>query len=176
MDNSFLRSVIAREPKTLNSLQPNEFRLVFSRIPNVVYFCQSANLPGIGINEFVVPAPFATQIRRPAGGLTYDNFDMNFIVSEDMANWREIYNWITEITPTTSLNYGYDKYRDNFSDATLIIMNNSSKPFYAIKFKDCFPTSIGSITFETQVVDIPPVICNVSFAYTGYSVEDLTLS
>ena len=173
-NNPLLQSVIAREPKTLNNLQPNEFRVVFHRIPNMVYFCQSANLTGISLNEFVLPTPFATPVRRAAGGLTYDNFDINFTVAEDLSNWKEIQEWITRIPPTANFMSGYEKYKDNFSDATLIVMNSMSKPIFAIHFKDCFPTALGSLNFETTVGDINPIICNISFAFTGYSVETLT--
>ena len=175
MDESFLKSVIAIEPKTLNALQVNEFRVVFSRIPNIVYFCQKANLPGLALNETIQPAPFATPIRRPMGGLTYDNFEMEFIVAENMDNWKELHKWVTAIPPTID-GSSYAKYKDNFSDATLIVMNSMSKPFFAVHFRECYPTAISSMDFMTTVNDISPVLCTASFAYTGYYVEDLTTS
>ena len=46
--------------KNTNFLQPNEFSLVFHRIPNVVYFCQSVKIPEISFGNTVQPSMFAT--------------------------------------------------------------------------------------------------------------------
>lgn len=173
MDTSFLRSVIAREPETLNTLQPNEFRVVFHRIPHIVYFCQKANIPGITLNEFQQPAPFATPIRRAAGQITYENFDMDFMVAEDMENWKQLHDWMTSIPPNIDYSNA-KKEKDYYSDATLIVMNSMSKPFFAVHFRNCFPTSIGNIDLQTNLSDVSPVTCTTSFAYTGYYLEKLT--
>jgi len=175
MENPIYNSVLSKEPETLNSLSANKFRVVFHKIPRVIYFCQNVNLPGISINEYIQPSPFATPIRRPMGGLTYDNFDMSFLLSEDMSNWKELHNWLTRIPPTVNFSNRFEQYPDNYSDATLVILNSASKPFLSISFKDCFPVSIGSVSFETNVSDISPLTCQVSFAYTGYSIENLTV-
>lgn len=173
MDTSFLRSVIAREPQTLNTLQPNEFRVVFHRIPHIVYFCQKANIPGLSLNEFQQPSPFATPIRRPAGQITYENFDIDFMVAEDMENWKQIHDWMTSIPPTVDY-LNAKKHQDYFSDATLLVMNSVSKPFFAVNFRNCFPVSMSGIDLQTTVSGISPVTCTGSFAYTGYYVEKLT--
>jgi len=176
MDNIIYQSITAREPQTLNPLSANKFRVVFHRIPHIVYFCQAANLPGISINEYTQPTPFATPVRRPMGGLTYDNFDMSFALSEDMSNWKQLHDWLIKIPPTVNFSNRYEKYPDNYSDATLVVLNNSSKPFFAVHLKDCFPTSLGAIQFETNISDVTPLTCQVSFAYSGYYLENLTSS
>ena len=173
MDNTFLRSVIQREPQTLNVLQPNEFRVVFHRIPHIVYFCQKANIPGISLNEFQQPSPFATPIRRPGGQITYENFEIDFMVAEDMENWKQLHDWVTSIPPTVDFSNA-KKEKDYYSDATLLIMNSVSKPFFAVTFRNCFPISLSNIELLTTVNDIVPVACSASFGYTGYYVEKLT--
>lgn len=176
MENPILQTLTAREPQTLNPLAANKFRVVFHKIPHVVYFCQTVNLPGISINEYTQPTPFATPVRRPMGGLTYDNFDMSFILAEDMENWKQIHDWLIKIPPTINFANNYQKYEDNFSDATLLVLNSNSKPFLTVNFRNCFPTNIGSIQFETDVSDVSPLKCQASFAYTGYYIEKLTTS
>jgi hypothetical protein len=176
MDTSFLRSVLARQPQTLNTLQPNEFRVVFSKIPHVVYFCQKANIPGLQLNEYQQPTPFATPVRRPMGQILYDNFDMDFLVAEDMENWKQLHDWLTSIPPTVEWKDEKKKHQDYYSDASLLIMNSMSKPFFAIHFRNCFPLSLSNIELQTTVNDITPVMCSASFGYTGYYIEKLTSS
>jgi len=173
MDTSFLRSVIARAPKTYNTLQPNEFRVVFHKIPHIVYFCQKANIPGLSLNEFQQPTPFATPVRRPAGQITYENFDMDFLVAEDMENWKQLHDWMTSIPPNVDYSNALP-HKDYYSDASLLIMNSVSKPFFAIHFRNCFPLTISTIDLQTTVSDITPVTCATSFGYTGYYLEKLT--
>ena len=176
MENPVLQTITAREPQTLNPLSANKFRVIFHKIPHVIYFCQSANLPGISINEYTQPTPFATPVRRPMGGLTYDNFDISFTLSEDMSNWKQLHDWLIKIPPAVNFENRFTNYPDNYSDATLVILNSSSKPFFAVHLKDCFPTSIGAVQFETNISDVSPLTCQASFAYSGYYLENLTSS
>jgi len=156
--------------KNTNFLQPNEFRLVFHRIPNIVYFCQSIKLPSISFGSTTQPSPFATPIRIPGTKIEYNTFDIGFPVSEDMKNWMEIFNWITKIPPTRDFS-GITNYKEVFSDATLILLNSVSKPFIKVDFINCFPTDLGDLSLTTTVTDINPIISQASFNYTGYTVE-----
>ena len=53
------------EPQNKNYLKPNAFRFIFSRLPNVEYFCQSTNLPKITLGSAFQPTPF---VDIPASG------------------------------------------------------------------------------------------------------------
>jgi hypothetical protein len=156
--------------KNTNFLQPNEFRLVFHRIPNVVYFCQSVKIPEISFGNTTQPSMFATPIRIPGTKIEYGSFDVSFPVSEDMKNWMEIFNWVTKIPPNRDFT-GITEYKEVFSDATLIILNSVSRPFIKVDFINCFPVSLAELNLTTTVTDINPIMSSSSFAYTGYVVE-----
>lgn len=156
--------------KNTNFLQPNEFRLVFHRVPNLVYFCQSVKLPSLSFGNTTQPSPFATPIRIPGTKIDYGTFEISFPVSEDMKNWMEIFNWLTKIPPNRDFT-GITEYKETFSDATLIILNSVSKPFIKVDFINCFPVDLSDLTLTTTVTDINPIVSQVSLQYTGYTIE-----
>jgi hypothetical protein len=173
MAKDFLRSVISREPESLNTLAANKFRLIFHRIPGVTFFCQTINLPGVNLNEFQQPTPFAAPVRRPGGGLTLDNLDLTFLISEDLANYRSLLDWLYAIPPTVDYSGYNKKHSELYSDATLVVLNSSSRPSFSMKFNDCFPLSIGSVEFQTNVSDVVPLTCQATFAFSRFYFENI---
>lgn len=162
-----------RQPKNENALQLNEFKFILHRIPNVVYFCQSANIPGVTIGETMQPSPYSVKIRRPGSSVVQDNLSIKFVVGENMANWFEIRNWMKTLTGERSFD-GNAWEQEKYSDATLLLMNSNSIPFVRVTFQRCWPIQMSGMDFSTTVTDVSPAICEVQFAYTGFDVEYLT--
>ena len=46
-------------PNNINPLSPTGFRLSITKIPEVTYFCQEANVPEIGLESIDVGTPFS---------------------------------------------------------------------------------------------------------------------
>lgn len=180
--SDFAKSVIARQPQTINTLQYNQFRFVLHRTPQIIYFCQGVKFPGMTMETIKQPSPFATAIQRTPNNITYDNLEFSFLVAEDFKNWLEIYNWMHRLLPTRQFD---NQYRENtevknwdpnttrFQDASLILLNSVSKGFMEITFTNVFPISLGGIDFSSTVTDTNPVVCTVQFAYTGYTIKTM---
>ena len=170
LSEEHLKNALIRQPLNENPLQLNEFRFVLHRIPNTVYMCQSANLPGIKAGENFQPSPFSVKIRRVGTSFDQGDLVLKFIVNENMSNWMEIRNWMR--TQTGETGFEQNSWEgQKYSDATLILMNSASKPFIKASFHRCFPILLGGIDFSSTVTDIAPATCDVTFAYTGYEVE-----
>lgn len=94
------------------------------------------------------------------------------MVSANMKNWIEIYNWMKGVgnlkDDLTQLNY--KKFDDTgvFSDGDLFIMNSSYSPISRISFKYMFPISLGALNFSSQNTSTDPVSTTVQFAYSYY--------
>lgn len=181
MSLEFAKSVIGKQPNTINNLQYNQFRFVLHRTPEIIYFCQGVKLPGISMETIKQPSPFATAIQRTPNNVTYENLEFSFIVSEDFKNWLEIHNWMHKLLPTNSFTNQYKENVNNnnnideirYQDASLILMNSVSKGFTEIVFTNCFPISISGIEFTSTVSDTKPVTCTANFAYTGYTINTI---
>lgn len=169
-------------PSNINPLSPNGFKFSISKLPEVDFFCQSVNIPGIllGAPEFATPFSLAP---LPGDTLTYDTLEVQFIVDEGMVNYQVIYNWIVALgfpndysQYTTFVNNDQrnivGELAKNFSDGTLQILNSSNNPVKTISFVDLFPISIGSLTFQSTNDGVNYLIGNASFKFGYYKFLD----
>jgi hypothetical protein len=59
------------------------------------------------------------------------------------------------------------------SDATLTILTNKNNPKLRVNFKQCFPTSLSGIDYNTQVQDAEQLTATVTMKYDLYEFETL---
>ena len=155
-----------------NPLLVNYFQFILNRVPGVVYFCQTINLPGIGFGTADQPTIFGNPIKVPTGAFRFEELELTFRVDENLKNWTELHNWIK-----TTGNYTSDcntlPYSEKVSDATLLITNSSYRPKIKIHFKNVFPQYVSGIKFAVNTTTTTEVIASVKFAHSGYTVEPL---
>jgi hypothetical protein len=165
---------IRNQPTNLNQLNVVSFETNFLRMPNVSYFCQRVSIPSITLSNTIQATPYSS-IPIEGDVLEFEDLSLSFIVDEDMQNYLELYNWLQSL--------GFpDRYAqfDNEtlaikSDMNIIIHTNKSNPNYSIGFKDVFPTSLGTIAFDTNATTLDPIVVDVIFKYTGsFTVSKLT--
>ena len=175
-------TILTRTPTNPNPLQPNKFLLTFSRLPNMQYFCQNVDVPGISLSEIAIPNPFV-ELYSPGEKAIYDLFNVTFNVDEKLESWKEVHNWIRAMTfpkeyeeyvrlNRLNRNVGLSPSKQpQFSDATLTILSSSFNPTIRIKFYDIFPTSLSS--FVLSAADSPEniITADATFRYTYYDVE-----
>ena len=163
---------MATDPVTHNALIVNYFQFSLSRVPNMVYFCQSANLPGLAFGSAEQPTVLGHPVKVPTGAFRFEDLELSFRVDENLTNWREIHNWIK-----TTGNYESDEstlpYKEKTSDARLLITNSSYRPKISINFRHVFPISLSGLNFNTTAQDSFEMTATVKFAFTGYEIQDL---
>lgn len=175
-------TVLTRNPINPNPLQPNKFQLNFSRLPNVQFFCQNVDIPGISLAEIAIPTPFV-EMYSPGEKAIYDIFNVTFIVDERMESWREVHDWIRAMTfpkeyeeyvrlNKLNRNVGFSSSKSpQFSDATLTVLNSSNRPNIVVRFHDMFPVTLSSIVLSASDTPENILTADVSFRYTYYDIE-----
>jgi len=179
-------AAITRNPANRDILQTTKFRLNFTRLPGITYFCQTATLPGISLTEIPRNTPFV-DLYVPGEKAIYDVFNATFIIAEDLEDWKGVHDWIRGMTFPTD----FSEYRDlarqgkeayykaqngvpvQYADGTMTIYSNKNNPTIRVKFKDMFPTQLGGIQFSTldSAENIPTA--DVSFRYSYYDIESI---
>ena len=162
------------QPANINHLNVVGFEVNIARLPNVEFFCQRVNIPGVILGETVEASPF---MNTPLEGdtLTFESLTIGFILDEDMQNYIEIYNWLTalgfprdyEQFKTLKPESEASLYSSMFSDVNIILHTNKSNPNYKITFNDCFPTSLSAVQFDTSVSALEPIIVDATFNFKG---------
>jgi hypothetical protein len=165
-------------PDNINFLSPNGFKLSIEKLPELTFFTQEVNLPGLQLGEPEFGTPFS-RVPVPGETLTYDSFEIRFMVDEKMKNYKAIYNWLVALGFPESYSQ-YVNFVDaadlnkiselatNYSDATLQILTNVNTDNQVIQFHDCFPVNLSSMVFQTQNQDVQYIGATATFKFSYY--------
>jgi len=166
--------------------QASKFRLNFSRLPDLTFFCKTATLPGVLKTEVRIETPFVA-LYAPGDKIEYAALDVTFLVDVDYQTWFSIYDWIAGLTFPKN----FDQYKNlrfqqrselesqirksfnQYSDGSLTIYTNKNNPNIRINFRELFPVALGSIDFDVEKSAEEPITCSASFKFTFYDVERL---
>jgi hypothetical protein len=175
-----LSPYVNTQPQNTNLLQQTKFLLLFSRAPNAQYFCQEVNIPGITLSEAVQPTPFV-DLYRPGDKISYDTFDISFIINEDLSAWTDIHDWIRGMAfPDNFTEYDNIKNLSPFisntktpqySDASLQINTALNNKKLIIEFSDMFPINLSAINFTTTDENNTTMTARASFRFTQYKIK-----
>lgn len=143
-----------------NFLSPTGFRVTINSkaFANIEYFCTSATVPSVNLTG--APLPFhGFQNAMPGDRLEFAPFDMRFQLSENMENYIELFNWMTQ-------NQSQDV--PTKSDVILTILDSKNNSSNRIRYIDAFPTAIGSLQLITQNTDVEYLTLDASFYYNYF--------
>ena len=172
------RVINRNQPDTNNYLNSNYFKLVFSRLPTMTYFCQSVNIPALNFGITEQATRFGLNIKRPGTHYNFDPLNISFLLDESIKNWTEIFTWMESIA-----NYEIDTpierggpiipHEDVHSDARILITNSAFVPKYEAVFKDVLPYSLSGWQFNSTENDSTPIVVQASFTFTSFRIEEL---
>ena len=169
-----------------NFLSPVGFKLSIDKIRGVDFFCQSASIPAIGLGSADTYTRF-NKIAQPGDELQYDELQLSFLIDENLKNWYQVHDWMREIaTPKSSKEFQYkrgeiasnnkntkpsdlanvsNQWR---SDCSLFILSSNYQPVAEFIFRDAWPTSLSTLTFDTSVQDLQYFTAQITLSYTHY--------
>ena len=169
-----------------NFLSPVGFRLSIDKLRGVDFFCQAANIPAISLGAAETFTRF-NKINQPGDELQYQELELSFLIDENMKNWYQVHDWMREIaTPKSSKEFQYKRGEiesDNKntkpsdlsnisnqwrSDCSLFILSSNYQPVAEFIFRDAWPTSLSTLTFDSSVQDLQYFTAQVSLSYTHY--------
>jgi hypothetical protein len=192
-------NVIDRTPNKFDYASPIQFRFKMTKIPNVEFFVQTANIPGIGLGTTEMATPLK-DIPMPGDKVNYQSLDISFLVDEKLNNYKELHDWITglgfpqDYTQFKTLQgTGSDRFPGStsstaatgtstkqplneggiYSDATLTVLNSKNIANTEIRFQNVYPTSLGSLSYDIKASDVDYLQVSASFNYMHYDIIQL---
>ena len=169
-----------------NFLSPVGFKFALKRVPKVAFFCNQANIPDLTLGIAEQPT-YLKNIPVPGDKIEFGDLSLRFLVDEDLGNYMEIQNWIRGLGfPDTLLEFdeleksdpmfrggGFGQFARSgdkiYSDGTLQILSSNLVPQFQVVFKDLFPYSLTTLSFDATDTDIEYFTADVSFKYTAYN-------
>ena len=171
-----------RMPENINLLQPTKFLLTFDRIPDVVYFCQEVNIPGLQLPAITVPSP-ALDYHVAGNKVNYSMFNIKFMVDEGVNSWKNIHQWMMSIASpqgtdvrnklTEMQNQFKSGHFPQYSDATLTVLSNLNNPILRVHLVGLFPISLSDIQFDTTLSAENIITADASFSVKYFDFMDL---
>jgi len=170
---------LINQPQNTNFLQTTKFVLTFPRVSNTQYFCQNVNMPGVSLQELAQPTPFV-KLYKPGNIIEYEQFNITFIVDEELRSWLELHDWIKGLTFPNNFDQ-YNNLRNlspvaqkspspQYSDASLTILSSLNNPKITLQFVDAFPTTLSSIIFNTTDENTTTITADCSFRFSYFNV------
>ena len=193
-------NINTRQPIIMDYASPIQFRFKCTKLPLVEYYCQSANLPSVTLDEVSQPTRLKT-INMPGSTLTFGPLDISFLVDENLNNFKELHDWMTGLgTPESDTQFaslvagsadrfpgstsganptgrGDDRPTSEggiYSDATLTILNSKNVAKTEIRFKNIYPVSLGSLSYDVKASDVDYLTVSASFQYLNYDIVQIS--
>ena len=167
-------------PGNLNYLSNISFRLTIEDAPNITWFCQAVNVPGVSIEGIDVFTPYVT-IPYAGNKVSFEELSVRFIVDEHMKNWIEIYDRIIALgLAEGGENYRLLKAKSNttqrggtVSTLVLTVLTSAMNPQMEFHFYEAFPISISALDFDSAAGDLEYFTATAAFRYTNYEIKNL---
>ena len=191
-----------RQPAKMDYASPIQFRFKCTKLPEVEFTCQTANIPGISLGSATQPTPLV-DIPIPGDKISFQSLDINFLVDENLNNYKEIHDWLLGIGfPQNHTQFqnlqatGQDRFPGStkstavtgsstpqplkeggtYSDATLTVLNSKNIAKTEIRFQNIYPTSLGGLSYDVKLTDVDYLQASVSFAYMYYEIVQVSTS
>jgi len=103
----------------------------------------------------------------PGGTITFDAFTTNFMVDDNLDNWKVLFDWITYIN--NNYNSFVGDYNNYVIDASLRLTDNFGTQTRLITFKNMWIQSLGEVTLSQREGE-PVLECNATFSYDRFVV------
>lgn len=172
-------SFLQNQPSNKNFLSQVGFKVDIARIPNVSYFTQSINIPGVEMPVANVPT-MLNNYPLYGNKLKYRDVTVTFSIDENMSNYIEIYDWITGLTHPQSS----DQYKElnnkellkdtvKVSDGIITVLTSSRNPNVEIRLINMFPISLTDVIFDSREGNISPLQATAIFRITRFEIKKL---
>lgn len=145
---------------TYNLAINSSYRLVIASFPDVVFFAQKNPIPSI---QTVFPTLQGPQLAyaMPPSALVYGPFTVDFLIDEDLTNYRALVDWSQSSLTATPNNV--------YSDISLVIMDNArNNVVQTANFVNAFPMNISELIYEVDVNEAVYLKASVNFRYDSY--------
>lgn len=178
-----------RNPSELDYLRPNGFKFQVHSIPNVSFFCQSANLPDMTLG-FTTQATPLVDYNEPGEKLQFGELNIRFLIQENLQNYLELYNWLRGLGfPESHEEYTKFIERQNYrfapnsiksrarlekSDATLFMLDSNNNPIARATFQDAFPVALSGMDFDIASGDTNYFQALATFRYKQFVIETIS--
>ena len=151
---------LANQPKNINYLTSVQFKFELVDYPELNFFVQGVNLPGLSTQAAQMPFPRQPGIQKNLGVIEFEMLSIQFLVDEYLKNYQSIWNWMM------------DKSGENTS-AVLTLLSSHMNPFMEVHFNGVFPIGLSELLFDSTTAEPDYKVANLTMSYKNYTIKNL---
>ena len=161
------------QPKNRNFLNPIGFLLKLEKFAGTDFFFHAAN-----ITDITMPTTeYATRFRNlpiiPGGGVSFGDFNVTFIIDEDMKNYYSIHKWMRQNGRADD--DADTPEQEEYSNAQLQVVTSQYQPAFVIDFRNIFPIALTNMQFDARMTDIEYMTAEVTFKHQQFFIRDKSM-
>ena len=177
------RDPFDKQIQNRNYLSNVGFKFTLARFPKVDFFSNTANLPGLTLGTVNAPN-YLKELPLAGDRLVFEDLTLQFIVDEQLENYLAVHNWMRGLGFPNSIEDFVDLVTDpddnsiqmdqQYSDGTLLVLNNQFNSVARVKFEGLFPYSLSGLQFDATNQDYQTLTATATFKYTIYNIETVS--
>jgi len=176
------RDPFDKQIQNRNYLSNVGFNFKLARYPKVDFFSNTANLPGLTLGTVNGPN-YLKELPLAGDRLVFEDLTIQFIVDEQLENYLAVHNWMRGLGFPNSIGDFIDLVTDQdgsiemdqqYSDGTLLVLNNQFNSVAKVKFEGLFPTNLSGLQFDATNTDYQSLTATATFKYTIYNIETVS--
>ena len=161
-------SPVNRQPTTTNYLYQTFYKFQMRRLPKVNYFMQKVSLPDFASGGPIEQPTRFVSVKHPSKNVSFDNLTIEFLVDENLENWRELYDWMRTIYLVDDYKNFESETSTHFTEGSIMLLNSAMNVNKEIRFHNLLPISLSGIDFDSTDTDLSPRVATATFAFDFY--------
>lgn len=153
----------------MGTLLEGNFIFIMNSISKTAFAVQSVELPAVTLTERLNTNYGSVDYSTPGEKLIYDKLNLQFLVDENLDNFNEVLDWMNGIVEPNKGELNTDLSKTD--DGVLMVLNKKKKIVKTYRFHNCFPTTVGPVSFNTTSAENSSAVSLLSLAYSHYTCE-----
>jgi hypothetical protein len=154
-----------------NFLQPTGFKLVIDRAQfgNLEFFANQVTHPSIDIGETLQPFR-GVDAHFPGDKIQYAQMSAEVMLDEDMKVYEELHSWLlrTQDKQVNAVDTTTSSGLKTTYDMQMLVLTSHNNQVRSFKYKDAFPTSLGTVNFTAATGTVQAITVPVTFSYSQF--------
>ena len=151
---------LADQPKNINYLTNVQFKFELVGFPEINFFIQGVNLPGLSMQAAQMPFPRQPGVQKNLGVVEYEMLSIQFLVDEYLKNYRAMSQWILDKDASDTT-------------AVLTLLSSHMNAFLEVHFNGVFPTGLSELLFDSTSVEPEYMVATMTMTYQNYTIKRL---
>lgn len=150
-----------------NSARANHWYCYIPGMDEFTFKLKTCPIPEVNLGTIDMPTNSDIKVKLPGDRLDYQPMNMTFIVDENYANHRKLYEWMV----SNVVNYGTD-----LRDIMILLLDSNMKPIdnCQINVSNSFPTTLTEVMLDSEAPN-PVLICNCIINYDEWYYEKISV-